>query len=383
MLLKAIASIVLAPIMFVGQFFGINKPTIYKAPVQSAQIANTTSVKPEKKATSTQKQVTQSKVATNTSEKLKIKPVSTTTKVKNVEKPIIIPPSTPTPPQPPPDFEVINSNARKTLVNIFCTTKNNDLSPISGTGVIIDSDGLILTNAHIGQYFLLKDFKEKDYLKCIGRTGSPAYPKYNLELVYISPTWVAENKTILKDQNPKGTGENDFAFLRITGNIDNSTPSEIYSYIEPNTREFISVGEPVLLASYPAGFLGGLTIIQNLNITSSITLVQDVFTFGDGSIDVISVGGTIVSQKGSSGGPVVDSKTSLIGIITTSSEGNTTSSRGLNAITVSYINRSIQRELDINFRQFLALDPAKFAQTFESTTRPNLSKLISDELLRQ
>ncbi|KND48705.1 MAG: hypothetical protein AB198_00080 [Parcubacteria bacterium C7867-003] len=373
MLIKALLTLIFSPIILALQIFGaLDKPEVYTAPVEQPQV-----VKSEiaDMATSSPDLTVPTMVATTTS-KQQVKPA-----VKTAPKTSAT--TTPVAPEPQADFAAINTNARKTLVNIFCTTKNNDLSPISGTGVIIDNNGLILTNAHIGQYFLLKDFREKDYLKCVGRTGSPAYPRYNLELVYISPTWVAENKTILKDQNPKGTGENDFAFLRITGNIDSSSPSEYYSYIEPNMREIINLWEPVLLASYPAGFLGGLSIIQDLNVTSSVTYIQDVFTFGDGSIDVISVGGTVVSQKGSSGGPVVDSKTSLIGIITTSSEGNTTSSRGLNAITVSYINRSIQKELDISFRQFLALDHAKFAQTFESTTRPNLTKLISDELLRQ
>src|SRR5205085_2429432 len=97
--------------------------------------------------------------------------------------------------------------------------------------------GLILTNAHIGQYFLLKDFTQKNYVECVIRTGSPAYPKYHAELVYISPTWVANNKAILKSQNPKGTGENDFAFLRITSAINSSNLPEKFSYLQMNVRE--------------------------------------------------------------------------------------------------------------------------------------------------
>jgi hypothetical protein len=288
-----------------------------------------------------------------------------------------------TTPYIPPDFEKINTDSRKTIVNIFCTTKYNDLSPISGTGVVISGDGLILTNAHIGQYLLLKNFREKDYLKCVGRTGSPAYPKYNLELVYISPNWVKQNKTLLKDQNPKGTGESDFAFLRITGKIDEPEYNLGYTYISPNTRDYIAVGEPVLLVSYPAGFLGGLSIIQNLNVASSITTIQDVFTFKNGTIDIVSVGGTIVSQKGSSGGLVVDANTSLIGIITTSSDGNTTSSRGLNAITLSHVNREIESDLNMNLRQFLTLDHKNFAENFGTSTGKLLTDILTDELLKQ
>ncbi len=369
MLLKAIATIVFTPLIAITSFFHSSKPEIYIAPKDSP------------KATTTQKTT----AASTGTEKIKVVPKATSTpkKIQKDSKPQetkeIIATTTS---YIPPDFEKINTESRKTIVNIFCTTKYNELSPISGTGVVVNGDGLILTNAHIGQYMLLRNFREKDYLKCVGRTGSPAYPKYNIELVYISPDWVKANKTLLKDQDPKGTGESDFAFLRITGEIDGEQNKNGYTYITPNTREYIAVGEPVLLVSYPAGFLGGLSIIQNLNVASSITQIQDVFTFKNGTIDIVSVGGTIVSQKGSSGGLVVDSNTSLIGIISTSSDGDTTSSRGLNAITVSHINREVQRDLKINLRQFLDLNHKNFAESFATSTAPELTKLITEELLR-
>ncbi len=372
MLLKAITAIILSPIIAISSFFFSSKPEVYIAPIEPKRTTTPETIK---------------KVATSTVETKKdtvTKAITTPKKIENVKEQkttsIVIATTTP---YIPPDFEKINAESRKTIINIFCTTKYNDLSPISGTGVIVNSDGLILTNAHIGQYLLLKNFREKDYLKCVGRTGSPAYPKYNIELVYISPNWVKQNKTLLKDQNPKGTGESDFAFLRITGEINDQEEITGFTYITPNTREHFSVGEPVVLVSYPAGFLGGLSIIQNLNVASSITTIQDVFTFKSGTIDIISVGGTIVSQKGSSGGLVVDENTSLIGIITTSSDGETTSSRGLNAITLSHINREIKSDLNINLKQFLSINHKNFAENFATTTGKELTGLITDELLKQ
>lgn len=369
MIIKAIITIMLAPIMFLGQIFNSPDEPLYKATTTPITYHNN-SIELDA-STSTPEVVVK---------KEPLKEKSTTTKKVNVKEekksdPVV------NAPEVIPDFEKINTDARKTIVNILCTTKYNDLSPISGTGVVISSSGLILTNAHIAQYLLLKDFREKDYLKCIGRTGSPAYPKYDLELVYISQNWVRANKSILREQNPLGTGEDDFGFLRIKNNIDGSN-SEKRSFIEPNTRELINVGEPVLLASYPAGFLGGLSILKDLNITSAITRVQDVFTFNDGTIDLVSVGGTVVSQKGSSGGLVVDKNTSLIGIITTSSDGSTTSSRGLNAITIAFINRALKRELSMDMRKFLDLDHKNYAENFANSIGKELTKLITDELTR-
>lgn len=321
---------------------------------------------------------------TTTSSKI-VKKVATTTAKKKTSAVSIAQGPLPLPviqtPEPIPDFEVINTNARKAIVNILCTVKNNELSPISGTGVIISSSGIVLTNAHIAQYFLLRDLYVKDYITCILRTGSPAYPKYKVELAYISPLWVNQNKNILKDENPQGTGESDFAFLRITGMIDGSA-LPLLPYITPNAREVISVNEPVILVSYPAGFLGEISILKDLSVTSGITAVRDYFTFKESTIDLISVPGTVVSQKGSSGGPVVDKNSTVIGIITTSSNGTTTGERDLAAITLGYINRSLKSESGTNLFNFLTGDVEAFAKNFQTNQAPELTKVITDELTK-
>ncbi len=376
MLIKTIISIIFAPIIFIGQLFNTspNDP-VYVAPEKETSISEPVV---ETKATTTKNTEKETNLVPRPNLETNTNKTETKTEIK-IEEKIEIPVKIE--PEPLPDFEKINTEARKTTINILCTTKYNDLSPISGTGVLINSQGLILTNAHIAQYFLLKDFGEKDYLKCIGRTGSPAYPKYNLELVYISPNWVEENKAILKDKDPQGTGKDDFAFIRITETL-NPTKNETIPYIQPSIRENIKIGEPVLLASYPAGFLGGLSILRDLNIVSSITNIQDVFTFKEETIDVISVGGTVVSQKGSSGGLVVDKNSLLIGIITTSSNGETTSTRNLNAITTPYINRSLQKEISLDLISFLNLNHEQFAKNFQNTKGAELSKMIIDELIK-
>lgn len=336
---------------------------------------------PEESGSKTTTLVTATTTAEVTATEPVIPVLATTTKPSTTKNPTATTTSSPaiTIPKPAPNFEVINTETRNAIVNILCSTKGGELNPISGTGIVVGSGGLVLTNAHIAQYFLLKDFRQKDFIECVVRTGSPAYPKYKVELVYISPAWVDKNKAQLKEENPTGTGENDFAFLRITENIDGSA-LPLLPFLTMNIREFFDIGEPTLLASYPAGFLGGISVLQNLSITSAIAKISEYFTFKESTIDLISVPGTVVSQKGSSGGAVVDADGTLVGVISTSSNSDTTSGRDLRAITLAYINRSLQTELGMNLVQFTSLDMSVFAKNFQETKVPALTKLIEDEL---
>lgn len=363
---------------------GSTATKVYEAPVKIPTPTPIVSVLP-----SPTPQVTKTQNSTTTTKSIP-KVTKTPTKKAETSKTTIKPTPTPTPSKqndtlpvinfPQVDFAKVNDAARVAIVNILCTTNGNSLSPISGTGVMISQDGVIITNAHIGQYFLLKDFKGKNTVECKIRTGSPAYPTYNAELMYISPTWIKNNSTILKQQNPTGTGENDFALVHITERIDGSPLPKGFEFIMPDTREYVQKKEPVILISYPAGFLGGLSILQNLNVTSSVTDVHDYYTFKQNTIDLIDVGGTILSQKGSSGGAVIDSFISLLGIITTSSEANTTDKRELRAITLAHVNRTLYEEIGIDLDTLLKQNPTEFSRTFSSTTAPTLTKVLTDML---
>lgn len=290
-----------------------------------------------------------------------------------------------TPPLPvdifPVSFSSINEDVRASLVNILCVTKSGGpLMPISGSGIIIDSRGVILTNAHIAQYLLLKDYIVKDYVECIIRTGSPAYPLYTTELLYVSETWVRENAVQIDSENPVGTGEHDYALLRITGTVDGD-PVGAISHTPVDTKEVaVDVGSEVLVAGYPAGFVGGITIQKSLYPASSVTSVREVFTFATSTVDLISVGGSIVAQKGSSGGAVVGRDGRLKGLVVTSTQAASTNDRDLRAITLSHVNRDIKLSTGYSLGEFLSKNLPAESHRFITTVAPTLTRLLENAL---
>jgi hypothetical protein len=329
---------------------------------------------------------------------LKKSSVATTTAKKTL-KPIIIlsppvpvtPAPTPIPvvqPLPPPpsppllDPEVVNASLRTSLVNILCTTSNGGLfRPISGSGIIIDTRGIILTNAHVAQFLLLQDYPSKNNIQCVVRTGSPAQAKYTAELLYVPSRWIGDNASQLKSSVETGTGENDYALLRITGTtsgapLPSSFPAVAVGLDDP------SEGEETVVAAYPAQFLGGNTIQTNLYASSAVTPIHSLYTFGSNTIDAFSVGSTVVSQSGSSGGAVARLQDgALVGIIATATAGDSTSARDLHAISLSYIDRSLKALGKGGLVHFLLDgDIATKAADFNANVAPQLTQQLIEGL---
>ena len=265
-----------------------------------------------------------------------------------------------TPPAPAISLTELNTKARETIVNILCATRaGGSFKPITGSGVIISSKGIILTTAHIGQYFLLENELAASYLDCIIRTGDVAMPAYDAKLLYIPSVWIEKNAENIIQQEPKGTGENDYALLLINSALsaDKILPPD-FPTAEPNLDfENLPTNLSVLLASYPAGFIGGIEIQKNLGLTSTFAPIEALYTFaetGPTTLDLFSLGGNIVAQGGSSGGGVFDTHDGkLLGIIVTSTDATTTAGRILNVITIPHIKRSFEKYTGENLASFL------------------------------
>lgn len=264
---------------------------------------------------------------------------------------------------------------RGALVNIICyVSPGSGLHSISGSGVIIDSKGIILTNAHIAQYFLLADRSAE----CTIRTGSPARNTYNAALIYISPAWLRANASVITQAEPSGTGEYDFALLAIIKSATTAALSSAFPSL-PLAINPPTVGTPIVIASYGAQFLETNQIQSALSPTVVFGSIKDVFTFKKNTIDVLALGGSVAAQEGSSGGGVADASGKLVGTITTSTTQGATNTRSLSAITASYIRSEYASEmgsaLDLLLDQPIATSVSEFAQKI-----PTLEAIITANL---
>lgn len=267
----------------------------------------------------------------------------------------------------------LNEEVRAAVVNILCVTQaGGPLNSISGSGVIVDPRGIILTNAHVAQYFLLKDYPVRDFVSCTIRTGSPASPKYKAELMFLPSAWINKNAQKINQEKPLGNGEHDYAILRITGTVNQNIPMpSAFPYLQISVDPPAS-GDQSLIAAYPAGFLGGVSIQRDLYQASSVATVGELFTFATSTIDLFSVGGSIVAQQGSSGGAAADKGGILMGIIVTSTDAPDTGNRDLRALATAYIVRDFQNQYGASLATFLSRDSALEAVEFAQTTAPSL-----------
>jgi hypothetical protein len=150
-----------------------------------------------------------------------------------------------------------------------------------------------------------------------------------------------------------------------------------------DTREAIGFqGDEVLVASYPAEFIGGYATQFNLYPVTSITTIGRLLTFVASTIDLISLGGIVEAQSGSSGGAVVNAWGRLVGLISTTSEGPTTATRDLRALALSYINRDLAIQNQFDLPTVLGGDVAAQAQDFNTRIAPRLIDLYIGELTR-
>ncbi|MBI5138342.1 MAG: trypsin-like peptidase domain-containing protein [Candidatus Vogelbacteria bacterium] len=277
----------------------------------------------------------------------------------------------------------LNDKTRNATINILCTSNSrNSVRSATASGIVIDRRGVILTNAHVAEYVLLKDYPEQGASTCVVRTGNPAEPIYRVRVLYMPMEWAKMNDKLLLEQKPKGTGENDYALLLITSKIDGTPISNDLPYLTPDEAFDSSLQDsPVIIAGYPAEFTGSIIASMSLNQVSSLSKITGGYYFDPNDsdkLDLINVPGSIASQGGSSGGAVLDIRSgNLVGVIVTTTSGKTTAERELFALTTSYVSRKLKSSTGKNIRQFLDTDLEALAHSFESNSASELIKILT------
>jgi hypothetical protein len=286
-----------------------------------------------------------------------------------------------TPPLSPAQVE---SDTNAALVNIVCESHNSSLHSVTGSGVIIDPRGVILTNAHVAQYVLLSQDPSVG-MTCAVRNGSPAMPKWRAQVLYIPQVWVAAHVAEVKTQIGTGNGEHDYALLAITGSTDVTTPLPAqFPYVAPDTREAIGfTGDDVLIAAYPAEWVGSVGPTASLVAAHSHSAIDQLLSFGSKTVDLLSMHGVWEAQQGSSGGAVVNAWGHIVGIITTTDQGTQIASRDLRATTVSYVDRDIKTQTGFDLQSMLDKNPISQADAFAQKVAPELIQLYRNELAKE
>lgn len=234
-----------------------------------------------------------------------------------------------------------SSGAESAVVNLYCQIRSgNKIFSSSGSGVFIHEKGVILTNAHVAQYFLLTDLTEKIKGECTVRTGNPAKATYTADILYIPSVWLETSAT-----KSTGTGENDFALLYVTG-AKNGTLPTTFPFISLATTS-PSEESVVTVRGYPTEGLKTSVIQKKLPQIQASSTVTNLYNFNSYNVvDVIAIAESDAGSAGISGGAVTDTGGDLAAIVTTKGTGK--NSRALRAITVSYIDRALQSQLAIS-----------------------------------
>lgn len=226
-------------------------------------------------------------------------------------------------------------------VNLYCNLRfGNKRIITSGTGVFIDDRGIILTNAHVAQYFLLAKESRTIRGRCSVRTGSPAKDTYSAEILYINPIWLKENADTISNGTQKGTGENDFALLYVDGKSRGKVSlPKTFPSIEINYLENYFEGNIVAIAGYPTENISRNKLKNKLKFDSNISVIDAIRGFGTKTKDYLDMKGSKITQQGISGGPILNKDGQLIALNSAKSlsEKNST----LRSITISYINRTL------------------------------------------
>lgn len=388
---KAFASLVVSVMSFLGwstnEYVNFLPPQVRSEIVSPYREEQSPAASSTPKVTETKKPKTQLPKKTQpqtTAPKVSVqKPAQPKPKVETQEtKPqthISVEPVTPLVPKPVPAPEIkqsgisVEDKVKQSTVNVYCSRIiGNKIQTSTGSGVVIDPSGVIITNAHVAEYFLLA--QNGNNTTCYIRTGSPATNSYKAKLVYLPEVWIQRNKNNLNLETLTGTGEDDYALLVITERVSKSAPNIPLSYLDIKKDNF-SLDDNIILSAYPAGFSDIKIINTALYSLLKYSQVTRLSSFDKSHTDVINTSPTVIAEHGSSGGVVADESGSLGALIVATTQDKYSNKKNIQAITLPYIQRSIKINSGKSF-DYLILHARDEANTFEKDEISNLSGIL-------
>ncbi|MBP9856090.1 MAG: trypsin-like peptidase domain-containing protein [Candidatus Pacebacteria bacterium] len=276
-------------------------------------------------------------------------------------------------------------NIKDATVNLYCRIKiGGKTMSTTGSGVIIDNRGVILTNAHVGQFFLLAGKNDKSKGNCYVRAGSPAVAQYEASLLYISPNWISTyTNSVSKKTEKVGTGERDFALLYITGAKNKSTLLNFKSLPLANLLNIQSLkeGEMVGIAGYPAENLNFDKVKSKLTLAYATSTITSIRSFIKPQADLLVLAPSTAAKSGVSGGPILNQASEVIALATAleNNEKNK-KTRSLRAITLAHVDRVIRTETGLPLTTLIQGDLATRAKLttlfFTPAVRATLEKTL-------
>ena len=267
-----------------------------------------------------------------------------------------------------------------TLVNIFCSQKlsGNLRKTVTGSGVLINSDGTVLTNAHVAEYPLVADTKSA--VVCLARSGSPASHSYNVHVEFISPEWIRTNGQNISAGGTPETGQSDFALLKIS----NPDGSPLNLRTSPISLTNGATGSPVNAVSYPAEVLGTKGVNAALYVQKDMVSISSQYMLSgaavnDGKADIIETTPSTIGQVGSSGGALTDLKGNLVALITMTT-GSGTDKKAIRGLTLSSIQNDVDAYHQGGLLDIIQNGSGSLQTDFNSQYRADLTSLLSGYL---
>ena len=227
---------------------------------------------------------------------------------------------------------------RPITLNIWCH-ENGKVT--SGTATIIHPSGILLTNAHIIEPI-------EDTENCVLRSWNPFDNVAKFKTLFIPN----QAKTI---EGTEGLPQYDFAFIKTTELLSQTgVPPWPYAPVFVGEPQFVK-SMSLFIFSYATEFVSYEISVKGIPLLFSSLIVKDPITIDndDTDIDGLLLEGGITNQAGSSGGPLVDGKKSLVAMLSFVGKGKTTGEREGIAILASYIDRVMRSETGQTLAEFL------------------------------